>query len=62
MISLELVDPRFYHLDVALTVLDDERDHIAYYPGAFSAGEPAAAGGVFPDAMIATDRTRTPSG
>ena len=36
VISLELVDPRFYHLDVALTVLDDTCDHIAYYPPAFS--------------------------
>ncbi len=33
MISLELVDPRFYHLDTALTVLDDTT--IAYYPPAF---------------------------
>ncbi|OBG88868.1 N-dimethylarginine dimethylaminohydrolase [Mycobacterium sp. E802] len=33
--SLELVDPRFYHLDTALTVLDDST--IAYYPLAFSA-------------------------
>ncbi|MUL81470.1 MULTISPECIES: dimethylargininase [unclassified Mycolicibacterium] len=33
--SLELVDPRFYHLDTALAVLDDST--IAYYPPAFSA-------------------------
>ncbi|WP_135452864.1 dimethylargininase [Mycobacterium sp. DL99] len=32
--SLELVDPRFYHLDTALAVLDDST--IAYYPPAFS--------------------------
>lgn len=32
--SLELVDPRFYHLDTALAVLDDST--IAYYPQAFS--------------------------
>ena len=30
VISLELIDPRFYHLDTALTVLDDTT--IAYYP------------------------------
>ena len=36
VISLELVDPMFYHLDVALTVLDDTCDHLAYYPAAFS--------------------------
>jgi N-dimethylarginine dimethylaminohydrolase len=34
VVSLELVDPRFYHLDTALAVLDDET--IAYYPPAFS--------------------------
>ena len=34
VISLELVDPRFYHLDTALTVLDDTT--IAYYPPAFT--------------------------
>ncbi|MDV3127628.1 arginine deiminase-related protein [Mycobacterium sp. 21AC1] len=32
--SLELVDPRFYHLDTALTVLDDTT--VAYYPPAFT--------------------------
>ena len=36
VISLELIDPRLFHLDLALAVLDDERDHIAYYPHAFS--------------------------
>lgn len=34
VVSLELVDPRFYHLDTALFVLDDNT--ICYYPGAFS--------------------------
>lgn len=32
--SLKLVDPRFYHLDTALAVLDEST--IAYYPPAFS--------------------------
>ena len=32
--SLELVDPRFYHLDVSLRPL--ERGHILYHPQAFS--------------------------
>ena len=41
VVSLRLVDPRFYHLDVALAALDDE--NIAYYPGAFSAGLAAGA-------------------
>ena len=30
-----LADPRFYHLDTAMAVLDDRT--IAYYPGAFTA-------------------------
>ncbi|WP_454300881.1 dimethylargininase [Salana multivorans] len=34
VVSLKLVDPRFYHIDTALTVLDD--DAIAYLPEAFS--------------------------
>jgi N-dimethylarginine dimethylaminohydrolase len=33
VISLRLVDPRFYHLDTALVVLD--ADTVAYYPAAF---------------------------
>jgi len=40
VVSLELVDPRFYHLDVALAVLDDGGGEapadIAWFPGAFS--------------------------
>jgi N-dimethylarginine dimethylaminohydrolase len=34
VVSLELIDPRFYHLDTALAVLDDTT--IAYYSPAFS--------------------------
>lgn len=34
VVSLELADPRFYHLDTALAVLDDTT--IAYYPPAFT--------------------------
>ncbi len=34
VVTLELVDPRFYHLDTALAVLDDTT--IAYYPPAFT--------------------------
>ena len=55
MISLELVDPRLYHLDVALTVLDDERDHLAYYPAAFSQPSRRLLAECFPDAIIATE-------
>lgn len=55
VVSLELVDPRFYHLDVALTVLDDRADHIAYYPPAFSPASRRLLAGLFPDAVIADD-------
>ena len=52
VISLELVDPRYYHLDTALSVLDDRT--IAYYPGAFSPGSQAVLQRLFPDAILAT--------
>jgi N-dimethylarginine dimethylaminohydrolase len=55
VISLELVDPRFYHLDVALTVLDDTYDHIAYYPAAFSRRSRRLLATLFPDALIGDD-------
>ena len=41
VVTLELVDPRFYHLDTALFALD--RDQIAYSPATFSDSEPAHA-------------------
>ena len=53
VISLELVDPRFYHLDTALAVLDERT--IAYYPGAFSAASNAVLQQLFPDAILAND-------
>jgi N-dimethylarginine dimethylaminohydrolase len=49
VVSLELVDPRFYHLDTALTVLDDTT--IAYYPPAFSDEARAQLLELFPDAI-----------
>ena len=56
VISLELVDPHFYHLDTALTVLssDPADPQIAYYPEAFSAGSRAVLESMFPDAILAT--------
>jgi N-dimethylarginine dimethylaminohydrolase len=50
VISLELVDPRFYHLDTALAVLDDHT--IAYYPPAFSTSAQAQLRALFPDAIV----------
>ncbi|MGK5730463.1 dimethylargininase [Streptomyces sp. URMC 124] len=56
VIGLDLVDPRYYHLDTALCVLDDTTDsEIMYYPGAFSAGSRAVLRRLFPDALIATE-------
>ena len=56
VISLELTDPRYYHLDTALAVLDDAADEIMYYPGAFSPGSRAVLARLFPDALLATDQ------
>jgi N-dimethylarginine dimethylaminohydrolase len=49
VLSLRLVDPRFYHLDTALAVLDDRT--IAYYPPAFDATAQALLGAYYPDAI-----------
>ena len=51
VVSLQLVDPRYYHLDVALAVLDDGL--VAYYPQAFSPGSQRVLRRLFPDAVIA---------
>lgn len=53
VVSLTLVDPRFYHLDTALFALDES--NVAYYPGAFSEGSRLVLGTLFPDALIATE-------
>jgi arginine dihydrolase len=50
VVSLELVDPRFYHLDTALAVLDDHT--IAFYPPAFSAAAANRLRALFPDAIM----------
>jgi N-dimethylarginine dimethylaminohydrolase len=52
VVSLRLVDPRYYHLDTALAVLDDTT--VAYYPAAFSAGSREVLRRLFPDAVLAT--------
>ncbi|MFF4451486.1 dimethylargininase [Streptomyces goshikiensis] len=51
VIGLDLVDPRYYHLDTALSVLDG--DEVMYYPPAFSPGSQAVLRRLFPDALIA---------
>ena len=51
VIGLTLVDPRFYHLDTALAVLDDT---VMYYPPAFSPGSRSVLRNLYPDAILAT--------
>jgi N-dimethylarginine dimethylaminohydrolase len=57
--SLRLVDPRFYHLDTALTVLDDDPGHpdVAYFPGAFDEESQAVLQRLFPDALLTDEET-----
>ena len=55
VVSLQLVDPRFYHLDTAIAVLDDGGGSapvdIAYYSGAFSPHSQRTLRDLFPDAL-----------
>ncbi|MFJ8692952.1 dimethylargininase [Streptomyces roseolilacinus] len=63
VISLDLVDPRFYHLDTALFFLGEEDGEdggagagdIAYYPAAFSPGSREVLRRLYPHAVIATE-------
>ncbi|SDC86520.1 N-Dimethylarginine dimethylaminohydrolase [Sanguibacter gelidistatuariae] len=72
VVTLELVDPRFYHLDTAVIVLEgsdgDPGDRgrgrpgpgqIAYYPGAFSPASVDLLAALFPDAVLATEADAT---
>jgi N-dimethylarginine dimethylaminohydrolase len=53
VVTLRLVDPRFYHLDTALFPLSG--DNVAYYPGAFSPGSRAVLERLFPHALVASE-------
>jgi N-dimethylarginine dimethylaminohydrolase len=60
VVSLELVDPRFYHLDTALAVLstasdDGARPEVAYFPGAFAPASLAVLRERYPDAIEASE-------
>jgi N-dimethylarginine dimethylaminohydrolase len=64
VISLTLTDPRFYHLDTALAVLDPvqgvenggpERANIAYLPSAFDERSQAILAERYPDAIHVSD-------
>jgi len=52
VVTLELVDPRFYHLDTCLAALDDRS--IAYYPAAFSPQSQRLLEQLYPDAIRAS--------
>jgi ornithine--oxo-acid transaminase len=53
VVSLRLVDPRFYHLDTAMCVLD--RSTVMYYPAAFDDAGRAALASVFTELIEAKD-------
>jgi len=53
VITLNLVNPNFYHLDTAIAVLDDT--NIAYLPSAFDEASLAILRERYPDAIIATE-------
>ena len=62
VLSLTLVDPRFYHLDTALCVLDPVEGpggvphaNIAYLPAAFDADSRALLAERYPDALRVSD-------
>lgn len=60
VVSLTLVDPRFYHLDTALTVLDpvatpENPANIAYLPHAFDERSQQILAERFPDAIQVSD-------
>lgn len=62
VVSLTLVDPRFYHLDTAISVLDPvegpegvDRANIAYLPGAFDDASQRILAELYPDAIRVAD-------
>lgn len=53
VVTLQLVDPRWYHLDTALFSID--RDVAVWYPGAFDSASVAELRRRFPDGIEATE-------
>jgi len=53
VVTLNLVNPSFYHLDTAIAVLDDE--NIAYLPSAFDEEGLAILRARFPDAVLVNE-------
>lgn len=58
VIGLDLVDPRYYHLDTALCVLDPEREDVMYHPPAFSPAARPSSPGCSPGRCWRKSRTR----
>lgn len=62
VVSLRLIDPRFYHLDTAISVLDPvegpggvEKANIAYLPAAFDEASRRVLAKRYPDAILVSD-------
>ncbi|MGB3911762.1 MAG: dimethylargininase [Pseudolysinimonas sp.] len=53
VVTLQLIDPSFYHLDTAIAVLDDS--NIAYLPKAFDEASQQIIRGLYPDAVTVND-------
>ena len=53
VISLKIVDPRFYHLDTSLAVLDDKT--VAYFPGAIDEESQGRLRAAVPNLIEATE-------
>ena len=53
VISLQLADPRFYHLDTCLTIVDSQT--VALWPRAFSEESLAAVHGIVPNVIKVSD-------
>jgi N-dimethylarginine dimethylaminohydrolase len=53
VVSMHLIDPRFYHLDTAMCPLDSET--VMYYPGAFDEAGNKELEARFPNRIIATE-------
>jgi N-dimethylarginine dimethylaminohydrolase len=57
VVTLRLIDPSFYHLDTALSVLDPDPEHpgIAYLPSAFDRSSLDVLEERYPDAVLVGD-------
>ncbi len=60
VVTLQLVNPNFYHLDTAIAILDpvasaSKQGNIAYLPSAFDEPSLAKIHSLFPDALVVTE-------